>query len=183
MAARNCLVGDHHTIKVADFGLARYMKLHEDTYTARNGAKFPIKWTAPEGLAYFRFSSKWVDLSFTPRHTSFIFSKAIPTVILKLVLTGEICCHYLSVFSEFGVICTRYTNPHARALIPFFKRRIRDYVGVLEQNFMPNAHNYSPGLLGLITSANLVKWGDWNYLLISCSPSRHYYCLAEFLFV
>nr|CDS31125.1 tyrosine protein kinase Abl [Hymenolepis microstoma] len=58
LAARNCLVGDQHTIKVADFGLARYMQLHEDTYTARNGAKFPIKWTAPEGLAYFRFSSK-----------------------------------------------------------------------------------------------------------------------------
>uniref|UniRef100_A0A5K3EWG1 Tyrosine-protein kinase n=1 Tax=Mesocestoides corti TaxID=53468 RepID=A0A5K3EWG1_MESCO len=58
LAARNCLVGEQHTIKVADFGLARYMRLHEDTYTARNGAKFPIKWTAPEGLAYFRFSSK-----------------------------------------------------------------------------------------------------------------------------
>ncbi|CDS37968.1 tyrosine protein kinase Abl [Echinococcus multilocularis] len=58
LAARNCLVGDQYTIKVADFGLARYMQLHEDTYTARNGAKFPIKWTAPEGLAYFRFSSK-----------------------------------------------------------------------------------------------------------------------------
>ncbi|OON23782.1 hypothetical protein X801_00303, partial [Opisthorchis viverrini] len=30
----------------------------QDTYTARNGAKFPIKWTAPEGLAYYVFSSK-----------------------------------------------------------------------------------------------------------------------------
>ncbi len=30
----------------------------EDIYAARNGAKFPIKWTAPEGLAYFRFSAK-----------------------------------------------------------------------------------------------------------------------------
>ncbi len=58
LAARNCLVGEQNIIKVADFGLARYMQLHEDTYTARNGAKFPIKWTAPEGLAYFRFSSK-----------------------------------------------------------------------------------------------------------------------------
>nr|VZI43954.1 unnamed protein product [Spirometra erinaceieuropaei] len=57
LAARNCLVGDNNVIKVADFGLARCMQLH-DTYTARNGAKFPIKWTAPEGLAYFRFSSK-----------------------------------------------------------------------------------------------------------------------------
>lgn len=58
LAARNCLVGEQNTIKVADFGLARYVQLHEDTYTARNGSKFPIKWTAPEGLAYFRFSSK-----------------------------------------------------------------------------------------------------------------------------
>ncbi|VDP50677.1 unnamed protein product [Schistosoma margrebowiei] len=59
LAARNCLVGDQHLIKVADFGLARYMQ-RQDTYTARNGAKFPIKWTAPEGLSYYLFSSKYV---------------------------------------------------------------------------------------------------------------------------
>ncbi|VDP59899.1 unnamed protein product [Schistosoma mattheei] len=58
LAARNCLVGDQHLIKVADFGLARYMQ-RQDTYTARNGAKFPIKWTAPEGLSYYLFSSKY----------------------------------------------------------------------------------------------------------------------------
>ena len=33
LAARNCLVGDNHTIKVADFGLARLMK-EDNTYTA-----------------------------------------------------------------------------------------------------------------------------------------------------
>lgn len=43
-------------MKVADFGLARFMR--EDTYTAHAGAKFPIKWTAPEGLAYNTFSTK-----------------------------------------------------------------------------------------------------------------------------
>ena len=31
---------------MADFGLARLIR--EDTYTAQPGAKFPIKWTAPE---------------------------------------------------------------------------------------------------------------------------------------
>jgi len=56
LAARNCLVGDSHLVKVADFGLARLMK--DDTYTAHAGAKFPIKWTAPEGLAFNRFSTR-----------------------------------------------------------------------------------------------------------------------------
>lgn len=32
--------------------------MRDDTYTAHAGAKFPIKWTAPEGLAYNKFSTK-----------------------------------------------------------------------------------------------------------------------------
>ena len=58
LAARNCLVGESHLVKVADFGLARLMQEEESTYTAHAGAKFPIKWTAPEGLAYNKFSTK-----------------------------------------------------------------------------------------------------------------------------
>lgn len=49
-------MGENHLVKVADFGLARLMR--DDTYTAHAGAKFPIKWTAPEGLAYNKFSTK-----------------------------------------------------------------------------------------------------------------------------
>ncbi|XP_076020484.1 tyrosine-protein kinase ABL1 isoform X2 [Genypterus blacodes] len=56
LAARNCLVGGDHLVKVADFGLSRLMT--GDTYTAHAGAKFPIKWTAPESLAYNKFSIK-----------------------------------------------------------------------------------------------------------------------------
>ena len=56
LAARNILVGDNNTVKVADFGLARVIK--NDEYTARQGAKFPIKWTSPEAALWGRFTIK-----------------------------------------------------------------------------------------------------------------------------
>ena len=55
LAARNCLVGENHVVKVADFGLAKRLDV-EGGFTARQGAKFPIKWTAPESLATNRYS-------------------------------------------------------------------------------------------------------------------------------
>ncbi|XP_076440816.1 tyrosine-protein kinase Src42A-like isoform X2 [Babylonia areolata] len=56
LAARNILVGDNNNVKIADFGLARVIK--EDEYEARVGARFPIKWTAPEAANYNRFTIK-----------------------------------------------------------------------------------------------------------------------------
>ena len=56
LAARNVLVGDNNIVKIADFGLARLIK--EDEYEARVGARFPIKWTAPEAANFSRFSIK-----------------------------------------------------------------------------------------------------------------------------
>lgn len=56
LAARNILVGERNIVKVADFGLARLIK--EDEYEAKMGARFPIKWTAPEAATYNKFSTK-----------------------------------------------------------------------------------------------------------------------------
>ncbi|CAG9766273.1 unnamed protein product [Ceutorhynchus assimilis] len=56
LAARNVLVADSNIVKIADFGLARLIK--EDEYEARVGARFPIKWTAPEAANYSKFSIK-----------------------------------------------------------------------------------------------------------------------------
>ena len=56
LAARNVLVSDSLVVKIADFGLSRlYVK---DEYVAHEGAKFPIKWTAPEACLVNEFSIK-----------------------------------------------------------------------------------------------------------------------------
>ncbi|XP_034555776.1 tyrosine-protein kinase SRK2 [Notolabrus celidotus] len=59
LAARNVLVGDNNICKVADFGLARvFMKENENVYEAKEGTKFPVKWTAPEAIQDSKFSIK-----------------------------------------------------------------------------------------------------------------------------
>ncbi|XP_037100463.1 tyrosine-protein kinase Blk isoform X1 [Syngnathus acus] len=55
LRAANILVNETLHCKIADFGLAR---LVESVYTAQEGAKFPIKWTAPEAVNYGTFSIK-----------------------------------------------------------------------------------------------------------------------------
>ncbi|KAK5600574.1 hypothetical protein CRENBAI_014807 [Crenichthys baileyi] len=59
LAARNVLVGENNICKVADFGLARvFMKENENVYEAKEGGKFPVKWTAPEGIYDNKFTIK-----------------------------------------------------------------------------------------------------------------------------
>uniref|UniRef100_A0A3B4AMK3 receptor protein-tyrosine kinase n=1 Tax=Periophthalmus magnuspinnatus TaxID=409849 RepID=A0A3B4AMK3_9GOBI len=59
LAARNILVNSNLVCKVSDFGLSRY--LQEDTsdpsYTSSLGGKIPVRWTAPEAIAYRKFTS------------------------------------------------------------------------------------------------------------------------------
>ncbi|XP_062835241.1 tyrosine-protein kinase HCK [Anolis carolinensis] len=56
LRAANILVSGILVCKIADFGLARVIEDNE--YTAREGAKFPIKWTAPEAINYGSFTIK-----------------------------------------------------------------------------------------------------------------------------
>ncbi|XP_077187181.1 tyrosine-protein kinase Blk [Paroedura picta] len=55
LRAANILVSETLCCKIADFGLARVIE-HE--YLAKEGAKFPIKWTAPEAINYGVFTIK-----------------------------------------------------------------------------------------------------------------------------
>lgn len=59
LAARNVLVGENNVCKVADFGLARvFMRESENVYEAKEGTKFPVKWTAPEAIHDNKFTIK-----------------------------------------------------------------------------------------------------------------------------
>ncbi|XP_058144012.1 tyrosine-protein kinase Blk [Dasypus novemcinctus] len=55
LRAANILVSETLCCKIADFGLAR---ITDSEYTAQEGAKFPIKWTAPEAIHYGVFTIK-----------------------------------------------------------------------------------------------------------------------------
>ncbi|XP_077076945.1 tyrosine-protein kinase Blk isoform X2 [Siphateles boraxobius] len=55
LRAANILVSETLHCKIADFGLARII---ETEYTAQEGAKFPIKWTAPEAINFGTFTIK-----------------------------------------------------------------------------------------------------------------------------
>ncbi|XP_067358738.1 tyrosine-protein kinase Fgr isoform X1 [Channa argus] len=76
LRAANILVGDNLVCKIADFGLARLIEDNE--YTARQGAKFPIKWTAPEAALYGRFTIKSDVWSFGILLTELITKGRVP---------------------------------------------------------------------------------------------------------
>ncbi|KAB0400648.1 hypothetical protein E2I00_018575 [Balaenoptera physalus] len=55
LRAANILVSETLCCKIGDFGLARII---DNEYTAQEGAKFPIKWTAPEAIHFGVFTIK-----------------------------------------------------------------------------------------------------------------------------
>ncbi|XP_030631910.1 ephrin type-B receptor 3 [Chanos chanos] len=59
LAARNVLVNCNLVCKVSDFGLSRFLDENssDPTYTSSLGGKIPIRWTAPEAIAFRKFTS------------------------------------------------------------------------------------------------------------------------------
>uniref|UniRef100_A0A4W5MH90 Tyrosine-protein kinase n=2 Tax=Hucho hucho TaxID=62062 RepID=A0A4W5MH90_9TELE len=97
LRAANILVSDNLVCKIADFGLARLIEDNE--YTARQGAKFPIKWTAPEAALYGRFTIKSDVWSFGILLTELITKGRVP-------YPGRWACLTLSLlFSRHRLLC------------------------------------------------------------------------------
>ncbi|XP_048476002.1 ephrin type-B receptor 4-like [Rhincodon typus] len=59
LAARNILVNSNLVCKVSDFGLSRFLEENssDPTYTSTLGGKIPIRWTAPEAIAFRKFTT------------------------------------------------------------------------------------------------------------------------------
>ncbi|KAJ7320401.1 hypothetical protein JRQ81_019912, partial [Phrynocephalus forsythii] len=57
LAARNILVNSNLMCKVSDFGLSRVLEDDPEAAYTTSGGKIPIRWTAPEAIAYRKFSS------------------------------------------------------------------------------------------------------------------------------
>lgn len=57
LAARNILVNSNLVSKVSDFGLSRILEDDPEAAYTTKGGKIPIRWTAPEAIAYRKFTS------------------------------------------------------------------------------------------------------------------------------
>ncbi|KAJ9573701.1 hypothetical protein L9F63_008914, partial [Diploptera punctata] len=55
IAARNVLVSAHNCVKLADFGLSRWVE--DQSYYKASKGKLPIKWMSPESINFRRFTT------------------------------------------------------------------------------------------------------------------------------
>ena len=62
LAIRNCLLGEHYIVKVADFGKSRMLQESQDFIVSKEGEEIAIKWSAPELLGSTRQSSTKSDV-------------------------------------------------------------------------------------------------------------------------
>ena len=56
LAARNILLDHNYSVKIADFGLAKYVH-SDDIYVVNKCKRLPVKWLSVEALADLVFST------------------------------------------------------------------------------------------------------------------------------
>uniref|UniRef100_A0A6Q2YN47 Tyrosine-protein kinase n=1 Tax=Esox lucius TaxID=8010 RepID=A0A6Q2YN47_ESOLU len=143
LRAANILVGDNLVCKIADFGLARLIEDNE--YTARQGAKFPIKWTAPEAALYGRFTIKSDVWSFGILLTELVTKGRVPypgmvnREVLEQVERGyrmpcpQGCPESLH---EMMKLCWK-KDPDERPTFEYIQSFLEDYFTATEPQYQP----------------------------------------------
>ncbi|XP_043940563.1 tyrosine-protein kinase Fgr isoform X2 [Protopterus annectens] len=143
LRAANILVGDNLVCKIADFGLARLIEDNE--YTARQGAKFPIKWTAPEAALYGKFTIKSDVWSFGILLTELVTKGRVPypgmnnREVLEQVERGyrmpppsgcPVSLH------ELMILCWK-KDPEERPTFEYLQSFLEDYFTATEPQYQP----------------------------------------------
>uniref|UniRef100_A0A8C8FF65 Tyrosine-protein kinase n=1 Tax=Oncorhynchus tshawytscha TaxID=74940 RepID=A0A8C8FF65_ONCTS len=143
LRAANILVADNLVCKIADFGLARLIEDNE--YTARQGAKFPIKWTAPEAALYGRFTIKSDGWSFGILLTELVTKGRVPypgmvnREVLEQVERGyrmpcpQGCPDSLH---EMMKLCWK-KDPDERPTFEYIQSFLEDYFTATEPQYQP----------------------------------------------
>ncbi|XP_036438435.1 tyrosine-protein kinase fynb isoform X3 [Colossoma macropomum] len=143
LRSANILVGDNLACKIADFGLARLIEDNE--YTARQGAKFPIKWTAPEAALYGRFTIKSDVWSFGILLTELVTKGRVPypgmnnREVLEQVERGyRMQCPADCPISlhELMVLCWK-KDPEDRPTFEYLQAFLEDYFTATEPQYQP----------------------------------------------
>ncbi|TNN07763.1 Tyrosine-protein kinase Fyn isoform 1 [Schistosoma japonicum] len=149
LAARNILVGENNSVKVADFGLARIIDSANDTYTAKQGAKFPIKWTAPEAALMGRFTIKSDVWSFGIVIYEIITYGQVPfpsmnnTETLQQVENGyRMPCPINCPNSIYEIMLNTWdARPECRPTFAFLCNYFEDYFTSAELSYRPADNN------------------------------------------
>uniref|UniRef100_A0A3B4D044 Tyrosine-protein kinase n=1 Tax=Pygocentrus nattereri TaxID=42514 RepID=A0A3B4D044_PYGNA len=143
LRSANILVGDSLVCKIADFGLARLIEDNE--YTARQGAKFPIKWTAPEAALYGRFTIKSDVWSFGILLTELVTKGRVPypgmnnREVLEQVERGyRMPCPQDCPISlhELMLQCWK-RDPEERPTFEYLQAFLEDYFTATEPQYQP----------------------------------------------
>ncbi|NWZ99676.1 BLK kinase, partial [Nesospiza acunhae] len=142
LRAANILVSETLCCKIADFGLAR---LIENEYLAQEGAKFPIKWTAPEAINYGVFTIKSDVWSFGILLTEIITFGRIPypgmtnpEVIRNLERGYRMPCPESCPGELYSIIlrCWR-SNPEERPTFEYLQSVLEDFYTSTEKQYEP----------------------------------------------
>uniref|UniRef100_A0A8V0Y8U7 Tyrosine-protein kinase n=1 Tax=Gallus gallus TaxID=9031 RepID=A0A8V0Y8U7_CHICK len=140
LRAANILVSETLCCKIADFGLARII---EDEYLAQEGAKFPIKWTAPEAINFGVFTIKSDVWSFGILLTEIITYGRIPypgmtnpEVIRNLEQGYRMPCPDMCPAELYSIILRCWRNkPEERPTFEYLQSVLEDFYTATEKQY------------------------------------------------
>ncbi|XP_057283735.1 tyrosine-protein kinase Blk isoform X2 [Pezoporus wallicus] len=140
LRAANILVSETLCCKIADFGLARII---ENEYLAQEGAKFPIKWTAPEAINFGVFTIKSDVWSFGILLTEIITYGRIPypgmtnpEVIRNLERGYRMPCPDMCPGELYNIILKCWRNkPEERPTFEYLQSVLEDFYTSTEQQY------------------------------------------------